>query len=303
MVNCRRGEVQMKDLFISHASEDKEELVRPLAERLRESGMDIWYDEFSINPGDSISASIDKGLIACNFGLIVISKAFLEKKWTEYELRSLLSKEVNKGKTIIPIWHKVNYEQVADRSLYLADKKAIDSSIGIGALSFEVIKTVRPDIINSYALKQIGRKLQSSQKVEERSLYQLQKGEIVHQKMPQYVVLASKLFDSAFPGISSHREILEDFARDYDYDEEFLLWCIITAAYWDTVYEIGYLPSNDEMHEMLSVLLGLSLGESTQMEKSGLPDTVKLQLGNAYLTNAEKLFSLSKRNKDSNPAG
>ena len=88
----------MKDLFISHASEDKNSLVRPLAERLTQAGVDVWYDEYSILPGDSISASIDKGLIGCKYGLIIISPAFLEKKWTDYKLKSLLVKEVNQCK-------------------------------------------------------------------------------------------------------------------------------------------------------------------------------------------------------------
>ena len=63
----------MVDLFISHASEDKEELVRPLANKLKEFGVNIWYDEFSIQSGDSISASIDRGLIECNYGLLILS--------------------------------------------------------------------------------------------------------------------------------------------------------------------------------------------------------------------------------------
>jgi hypothetical protein len=41
------------DLFLSHASEDKRSLVRPLALRLRESGYAIWYDEFVLKIEDS----------------------------------------------------------------------------------------------------------------------------------------------------------------------------------------------------------------------------------------------------------
>lgn len=154
----------MKDLFISHATEDKKDFVRPLAERLKRAGVDVWYDEYSISAGDSISASIDKGLIECNYGLVVISPDFLKKKWTEYELRSLLSKEVNQGKKIIPIWHNVNYETVANRSLYLADKKALSSSNGINQLTDEIIRIVRPDIINSFALKDISRRMSANGK-------------------------------------------------------------------------------------------------------------------------------------------
>lgn len=39
------------DVFISHATEDKDDLVRPLAEALRERGLDVWYDEFELKVG------------------------------------------------------------------------------------------------------------------------------------------------------------------------------------------------------------------------------------------------------------
>ncbi len=38
--------------FVSHSSEDRLS-VKVLAERLRENGVDAWYDEWEIGPGDS----------------------------------------------------------------------------------------------------------------------------------------------------------------------------------------------------------------------------------------------------------
>ena len=38
----------MPKLFICHASEDKEEFVRPLAETLRSQRVNVWYDKFSL---------------------------------------------------------------------------------------------------------------------------------------------------------------------------------------------------------------------------------------------------------------
>ena len=289
----------MKDLFISHASEDKQELVRPLAEKLIRAGVNVWYDEYSISPGDSVSSSIDSGLIDCNYGLVVISPAFLAKKWTDYELKSLLTKEVHHGKTIIPIWHNIDYETVAGRSLYLADKKALNSSIGLDQLTFAIIKTVRPDIINSFALKNISRNLKTTGKREKYPISELAQGEIVHKEMPKYVVLASKMFDSAFPGVSTHKQIVESFARDYDYDGEFMLWCLITSAYWDAVYEIRLLPKEEEMREMMYALLGLSVGETSWLEEAKISEEAKLCLGNAYLNNARILFPISDPNESS----
>ena len=46
------------DVFISHASEDKEEVVRPLANALKDEGLSVWYDEFELKIGDSLRGKI-----------------------------------------------------------------------------------------------------------------------------------------------------------------------------------------------------------------------------------------------------
>ena len=42
------------DVFISHASEDKDAIVRPLANALISCGLKVWYDEFTLRIGDSL---------------------------------------------------------------------------------------------------------------------------------------------------------------------------------------------------------------------------------------------------------
>ena len=83
-----------KRIFISHASEDKDNYVRALAKILCENNFDVWYDEYEIQPGISIRQSIDKGLRACDIGLIVLSPAYIKKQWTTLELNAIFSKEI-----------------------------------------------------------------------------------------------------------------------------------------------------------------------------------------------------------------
>lgn len=117
------------DFFISHASEDKEEFVKPLAETLESMGVRVWYDEFSLKVGDSLTKSIDQGLINSKFGVIVLSKAFMKKQWTNYEFKSLVSREMHHGeKVILPIWHEISKNDVMEFSPHLADKVALNSS-------------------------------------------------------------------------------------------------------------------------------------------------------------------------------
>jgi len=74
------------DAFISHATEDKDTIVRELADLLLKKGYNIWYDELSLQVGDSLRKSIDLGLKNSRYGIIILSKAFFIKDWPNYEL-------------------------------------------------------------------------------------------------------------------------------------------------------------------------------------------------------------------------
>jgi hypothetical protein len=145
------------DAFISHAFEDKE-FVRPLAVALRSLGVSIWYDEFSLRLGCSLSASIDKGLAGSKFGLVVISQSFLSKQWPQYELRGLVCRDVYEGRVLIPIWHGVTREQVMAFSAPLADKVALLTA-GSSAqdVSLKLLCELRPDLYEKHPRYQLER--------------------------------------------------------------------------------------------------------------------------------------------------
>lgn len=118
------------DLFISHAFEDKDDFVRPLANRLKSIGLNIWYDEFSLTLGDSLRKSIDHGLSNSQYGLVILSSAFFKKNWTQYELNGLITNEIaGENKVILPIWHKITFDEIKDYSPSLADKIALNTAI------------------------------------------------------------------------------------------------------------------------------------------------------------------------------
>ncbi|MHA3362720.1 toll/interleukin-1 receptor domain-containing protein [Yersinia enterocolitica] len=117
------------DLFISHASEDKADFVKPLADELIELGLSVWYDEYTLRIGDSLRRSIDKGLAESKYGLIILSKAFFEKNWTQYELNGLVVREMEGDKVILPIWHNITKDEIMKLSPSLVDKVALNSAM------------------------------------------------------------------------------------------------------------------------------------------------------------------------------
>lgn len=114
--------------FVSHASEDKDEVARPLTEALVALGHKIWFDEFTIKIGDSLRRTIDRGLTSSRFGIVILSPAFLSKGWPQYELDGLVAREVAGQKVILPIWHKLSKNEVLAYSPTLADKVALSTS-------------------------------------------------------------------------------------------------------------------------------------------------------------------------------
>lgn len=93
---------QQYDIFVRHASGDKEGFVRPLAEALRRLGVSVWYDEFALETGDSVSRQIDRGIAGARFGIVVISRSFIGRPWPEHELRGLVNRDVERGLEDIP---------------------------------------------------------------------------------------------------------------------------------------------------------------------------------------------------------
>lgn len=112
------------DVFISHATEDKDEIARPLAKALRDKNLKVWYDEFELKIGDSLRQKIDKGVANSKFSIVVLSKSFFEKKWTNYELDGIVSKYLMGEQRLLPIWHKITKQEVIDFSPSMADKVA-----------------------------------------------------------------------------------------------------------------------------------------------------------------------------------
>ena len=133
------------DVFICHASEDKEGFVRSLVVQLQEQHVAVWYDDFALQLGDSIRRAIDLGLAQSRFGVVVLSPAFFSKQWPQYELDGLAQREMRgNDRVILPVWHDVDHDDVFAYSAPLAGKKAARSSDGLERVAAQILGVVRP---------------------------------------------------------------------------------------------------------------------------------------------------------------
>lgn len=139
---ARRNEYQY-DVFICHASEDKDVFVRPLVKELEHLSLSVWYDEISLTLGDSLRCSIDRGLSESRFGVVILSHAFFSKNWPRRELDGLAAREIGEGrKIVLPVWYKVVEEDVRKYSPPLADKVSVSAAKGVKFVAEEILRAI-----------------------------------------------------------------------------------------------------------------------------------------------------------------
>ncbi|MBY7739427.1 toll/interleukin-1 receptor domain-containing protein [Paenibacillus polymyxa] len=231
------------DLFISHASEDKESFVRPLAQALSKLKVNVWYDEFSLKVGDSLSKSIDMGLINSSFGVVVLSKSFMQKSWTDYELKSLISKEIAYGKVILPIWHEITKDDLLNFSPFLVDKFALNSmGTDVSKIAFQLCEVVRPDIFENLTRKMVYEYLyeDKGQSVDVNISEIENMFPVRHEVLPLQLINRIKLMHNLFKDYNdiSLEITINNFKHDTNPEREMTIWEAIAATYFDLIERV-----------------------------------------------------------------
>lgn len=90
-------------VFLSHSSKDKP-LAKNIAEKIMNAGIEVWFDEWQILVGDSITQKIQKGLESANYVAVLLTKHSAKSGWVEKEWQSKIGEEAkNRNVVILPI--------------------------------------------------------------------------------------------------------------------------------------------------------------------------------------------------------
>jgi len=139
-----RSKLEKPLAFISHDTQDKDEIARPLAIRLTSMMCPVWYDEYSLKLGSSLRESIEIGLKECKKCILVLTPNFLSNTgWTKTEFNSIFTREIlERANVVIPIWHDVSAHEIYEYSPVLADRVAIPWAKGIDEVSRQIYRSI-----------------------------------------------------------------------------------------------------------------------------------------------------------------
>jgi hypothetical protein len=134
------------DVFICHASEDKDEIAVPLANKLNNLGVSVWIDKYRLRWGSSLFRKINEGLRNCRYGIVILSKSFFSKEWPEVELEALFSFMVSTGnELILPLRHKIRQEEITRNYPLLSGRLSYSSDVGVDTLAHDLVQILRED--------------------------------------------------------------------------------------------------------------------------------------------------------------
>lgn len=252
------------DVFISHSSDDKFDFVNSLVSSLSKFNLRVWYDDDQLLIGDSISKSIDYGLTKSLYGVLVITRSFIRKRWPEYEYRSLLMREINGRKVILPIWHNIDVEEVLEYSPYLADKYAFNSSImSTDQIAFGILKVIDHNIANNICRYLYYKQLKNDAKTEHINVNSIHMSEIRHNTLPNTMVTRIRIIYNevlSSIGDTSFEDVLDNFKRDLYPQDEISIWENILAT------GLEYFKSGGKLEKRVVYSLLLMISSGVEIE-------------------------------------
>jgi TIR domain len=91
------------DVFLSHSAKDKP-VVRDGAERWRQDGVKVWFDEWVLKPGDSIPSKIEEGLERSRVLVLCMSENAFGSDWAQLESGTFRFRDpLNKERRFLPL--------------------------------------------------------------------------------------------------------------------------------------------------------------------------------------------------------
>lgn len=139
-----------RDVFISHASEDKASIAIPFAKELEKYGITYWLDLKELVPGDQLSVKVFKeGIAKSNYVVVFISKSFLVKGWTNAELRNALTRQMRTNtKIVIPFLVDVRFSDLLEYYPEFENIFCGDLKNGVGEAAYQLSKIVNNRVIS-----------------------------------------------------------------------------------------------------------------------------------------------------------
>jgi len=102
-IKTMKEKYKMYDVFISHASEDKNSIARPIYDECQSKGLVAFLDEEEVSWGDSLTEILNHALGKSKLFLAVLSANSIDKKWPLREINTALARQIEGKQKFLPL--------------------------------------------------------------------------------------------------------------------------------------------------------------------------------------------------------
>lgn len=132
----------LRDVFLCHAWDDRNDAAKELHDLLESKGVSVWFSEKDVLLGSSLLREIDKGLAKSRVGIVLVTPSFLKRVKGEgiadKELSVLLARDL-----LVPIVHNTTFEDLREISPLLGSRSGLstieESMVDIAAKLAELV--------------------------------------------------------------------------------------------------------------------------------------------------------------------
>jgi len=128
------------DVFLSYQTADKLSVLE-LANRLKTAGLNVWFDDFVIKPGDDILLGIERGIQNTRTLVLCMSSNAFSSDWVDLERSTVIFRDpTNKSRRFIPLLlESCAIPDVVRRYRYIDYRTRSDSALA------ELVAACKPD--------------------------------------------------------------------------------------------------------------------------------------------------------------
>lgn len=122
----RAEKVDLRDVFLCHAWDDRKDSAKLLHDLLESNGVSIWFSEKDVALGAPLLREIDKGLANSRVGIVLVTPSFLKRIKDEgiadKELSALLARDL-----LVPIVHETTFDDLREVSPLLGSRSGLST--------------------------------------------------------------------------------------------------------------------------------------------------------------------------------
>lgn len=126
-VETRASLPELRDVFLCHAWDDRNDAAKDLHDLLESQGASVWFSEKDVLLGSNLLREIDKGLAKSRVGIVLVTPALLRRLANEgiadKELSALLARDL-----LVPVVHNTTYEALREVSPLLGSRSGLTTS-------------------------------------------------------------------------------------------------------------------------------------------------------------------------------